>query len=68
MMTELKWPGWPELPILLLFVLIVTLVFFLLVVTAEDERTQGSQGFGADSVEARTSQGRVVAPHRSAGE
>ena len=68
MMTELKWPGWPELPFLLLFVLIVVLVSVLLVVTAEEEGMQGSQNRVADSVETRSSHGGVVAPHRSAGE
>ena len=30
MMTEMKWPGWPELPFLLLFVGVVLLVAFIL--------------------------------------
>ena len=29
MMTEMKWPGWPELPFLLLFAGIAVLVTFL---------------------------------------
>lgn len=68
MMTELKWPGWPELPFLLLFVLIVVLVSVLLLVAAEEEGMLGSQGLEADSVETRTSQVGVPAPYRSAGE
>ncbi len=30
MMPEMKWPGWPELPFLLLFAGIAVLVVFLL--------------------------------------
>lgn len=30
MMTEMKWPGWPELPFLLLFAGLVLLVAFIL--------------------------------------
>ena len=37
MMTEMKWPGWPVQPLLLLFVGIVVLVAFVLL------GTQGSR-------------------------
>lgn len=42
MMTEFKWPGWPELPFLLLFVGIVVLVAFVLLKapgSGEDSKT-----------------------------
>ena len=40
MMTELKWPGFLELPLLLLFMLVVTLVAFV-VLEANCSRTVG---------------------------
>lgn len=40
MMTELKWPGVLELPLLLLFMLVVTLVAFVLL-EANGSRTVG---------------------------
>lgn len=40
MMTELKWPGFLELPLLLLFMLVVTLVAFVLL-EANGSRTVG---------------------------
>ena len=42
-MPEMKWPGWPELPFLLLFVGIAVLVAFLLLEapgTGEDGEPQ----------------------------
>ena len=44
MMTEFKWPGWPELPFLLLFVGIVVLVALVLLKapwSGEDSKTVG---------------------------
>ena len=64
MMTDIKWPGWPELPLLLLFMLVVMLVFFLLLVTADEGGTHGQSGL--KTARARFLEGRVVAPNRSA--
>ena len=41
MMTEMKWPGFLELPLLLLFMLVVTLVFILLLATDGEDGTHG---------------------------
>lgn len=43
MMTELKWPGFLELPLLLLFMLVVTLVAFVLL-EASDSRAGDESG------------------------
>lgn len=64
MMTELKWPGWPELPLLLLFMLFVTLIFFLLLATVEEEEKRGHPDPEADAAE--SPEGRMVAPNRNA--
>lgn len=49
MMTEMKWPGWPELPFLLLFVGIAVLVAFLFL------GAPGSRGDGEPQAESRAS-------------
>ncbi|MYE03276.1 MAG: hypothetical protein F4Y03_18780 [Alphaproteobacteria bacterium] len=49
MMTELKWPGWPELPCLMLFVFCAVLLSFLLLATADEAETHGRPDQGAEA-------------------
>ena len=45
---EFKWPGWPELPFLLLFVFGAVLVSFLFLASAGDEEPHGRSGQDAE--------------------
>lgn len=49
MMTEMKWPGWPELPFLLVLAGILVLVAFLFL------GAPGSLGDGEPQAESRAS-------------
>lgn len=49
MMTEMKWPGWPELPFLLVLAGILVLVAFLFL------EAPGSRGDGESQAEPRVS-------------
>ena len=50
MMTEMKWPGWPELPLLLLFAGVVVLVAFILLEVPGSDADGESGGVPLESV------------------
>lgn len=56
-MPEMKWPGWPELPFLLLFVGVVVLVAFVLLEAqdsgAEDDSLVEQSAIAPEGSESR---------------